>query len=384
MNLSDLLHATTQPYSALQRELQLRYFWYVTRSLAFNMQLQTQSNWCWAATSTSVSLFYWSASGRTQCKVAGAELNLTTCCNSPVPGACNVPWYLDKALTRTHNFVSIVSSTVSFDQVKAEIDAGRPVGVRIGWSGGGGHFVAIYGYTRILGVADYFDIDDPIYGKSHLTVSDFSSNYQGSGSWTHTYFTKSYIHFMIVNPLLLAEAVLQHIWEARPLLGVKAGLPLSEIERTEGRTLGLAHPVFTLGLNDLTAERGEAAQTGVRVMELSGETPAAFFDVADAEAGKVQQMSATSPYLQLLPRALAVVTALPQGEKRFDLRLLRAPALNFEALWLHAGDGAEDKVIPLLAFHGFVALQAISYREAIDKLRHAAQSVSKQDDTMGA
>jgi len=384
MNLSDLIHSTTQPYSALQRELQIRNFLYLTRSLAFNMQAQTQSNWCWAATSTSVSLFYWSASGWTQCKVAGAELNLTTCCQSPVPGACNVSWYLDRALTRTHNFVSIVSSTVSFDQVKAEIDAGRPVGARIGWSGGGGHFVAIYGYTRILGIADYFDIDDPIYGKSHLTVSDFSSNYQGSGSWTHTYYTKSYIRFMIVNPYLIAEPVLRHIWELRPLLGVKAGLPLEEIERTSGRTLGLAHPVFTLGLDDLTAQRDEPAQTGVRVMELSGETPSAYYDVADAETAKVQQMSATGSYLQLLPRALAVVTALPQDEKRFDLRLLRAPALNFEALWLHAGDGAEDKVIPLLAFHGFAALQAIPYREAIEKLRHAAQTASKQDDTMGA
>lgn len=384
MKLSDYIHATTQPYSSLQRKLELDHLWWLTRSLVFNMQAQTQSNWCWAATSTSVSHFYWWASPWTQCKVAGAELNLTTCCQSPVPSACNVPWYLDKALTRTQNFVSIASGTVSFDQVKAEIDAGRPVGARIGWSGGGGHFVAIYGYTQILGVLDFFDIDDPIYGKSHLSVSDFTSNYQGSGSWTHTYFTKSYIGIMILNPLPLADEVLQHIWEARPLLGVKAGLSPAEIKSIADRTLGLAHPIFTLGLNELMAERALPAQTGVRVVEFSAERPQAFYDVADAQTGNVQQMSATSPYLELLPRALAAVSVQAPGETRFDLRLLRVPALNFEALWLHDGDGAADQVIPLRAFHGFTEFHAIPYREAIDKLRNAAQSISQQDDTMGA
>jgi len=384
MNLSDYLHATAQPYSSLQRKLQINHLWWLTRSLAFNMQAQTQSNWCWAATSTSVSHFYWWASPWTQCKVANGELNLTTCCQSPVPSACNVPWYLDRALTRTHNFVSIVSGTVGFDQVKAEIDAGRPVGARIGWSGGGGHFVAIYGYTQVLGVLDYFDIDDPIYGKSHISVSDFTNNYQGSGSWTHTYFTKSYIGFMILNPLLLADEILQHIWEARPLLGVKAGLPPAEILSTQDRTLGLAHPIFTLTLHDLTTEHAAPAQTGVRVMEFSAETPQAFYDLADAHTGAVQQMSATSPYLQLLPRALAAVSGLQRGETRYNLRLLRVPALNFEALWLHAGEGEEDQVIPLRAFHGFAEFHPVPYHEAIEKLRHAAQSLGRQDDAIGA
>ena len=56
------------------------------------------------------------------------------CCNSTVPSPCNEPWYLDRALTRTNNYVSMTGA-VTFDQVRAEIDAGRPVGARIGWSG---------------------------------------------------------------------------------------------------------------------------------------------------------------------------------------------------------------------------------------------------------
>ena len=384
MNLSDLIHADTQPYSALARKLLVGSWWYVTRALGFNMQAQTQSNWCWAATSTSVSHFYWFLSRWTQCKVAGAELNLTTCCDSPVPSACNVPWFLDRALTRTQNLVQMLSSTTSFDRIKTEIDAGRPVGARIGWSGGGGHFVCIYGYTQILGILDYFDIDDPIYGKSHLTVADFTSNYQTTGSWTHTYFTKSYIRFMPINPLLLADEVLAHIQEQRPLLGVKAGLPADKIEETKDRRLGLAHPIFTLGLHDLVRGEARATQTGVRVMEFSGETPKAFYDVADAQTGKVQQMAAGNPYLELLPRALDSVGTITEGERRFDLRLLRVPALNFEAVWLHSGNDAEDRVIPLRGFHGFAPMQAISFREAMDKLRQAAQTVNQQEDSMGA
>ena len=52
--------------------------------LGFNMEAQTQSNWCWAATSKSVSHFYSFLSPWTQCKVASKELN-NTCCNTPVP-----------------------------------------------------------------------------------------------------------------------------------------------------------------------------------------------------------------------------------------------------------------------------------------------------------
>lgn len=385
MNLSDLIHARTAPYSALSRKLQLGSWWYSTRALGFNMQAQTQSNWCWAATSTSVSHFYWFLSPWTQCKVAGAEQNLTTCCNSPVPGACNVPWYLDKALTRTHNLDHMVSSTVSFATVKSEIDAGRPVGARIGWSGGGGHFVCIYGYIEILGgIAEYFNIDDPIYGKSTITVADFKTKYQTTGSWTHTYITKSYIRFMPINPLLLSEEVLGRIQEKRPLAGILAGLSPERITDTSDRRLGLAHPVFTLGLHDLMRGEPRTVQTGVRVLEFSGDTPKAFYDVADAQTGDVQQVGADSPYLELLPRALASVGALGESERQYDLRLLHVPALNFEAVWLHTGNEADDKVIPLRGFHGFSAMQPISFHEALGKLHEAAKSVSQQDDSMGA
>jgi hypothetical protein len=278
----------------------------------------------------------------------------------------------------------MVSSTISFSKVKSEIDAGRPVGARIGWSGGGGHFVCIYGYIEILGgIAEFFDIDDPIYGKSTLRVADFTSKYQTTGSWTHTYFTKRYIRFMPIDSLPLSDLVLSRIHEQRRLLGIKAGLPANKIEETEGRTLGLAHPIFTIGLHDLARGEARATQTGARVIEFSGDQPKAYYDVGDAQSGEVHQMAAANPYLDLLPKALSSIN-VAQDDRRYQLRLLRVPALNFEAIWLHSGNEAEDQVFPLRGFHDFNPMQPVSLREAVEKLRHAAQSVAQQDDSMGA
>jgi Papain-like cysteine protease AvrRpt2 len=159
--------------------------------LSFTMQHQLQTNWCWAAVSTSVSHYYDSSSTWTQCAVANAELGQTTCCANGGSSACNQSWYLDKALARTGNFVSW-SGPADFSSVDTEIDAGRPVGVRIGWSGGGGHFVVIAGYDEaLLARTDYVAIADPWYGSSDVAWDTFKTSYQGSGTWTHTFYTKA-------------------------------------------------------------------------------------------------------------------------------------------------------------------------------------------------
>jgi hypothetical protein len=155
------------------------------RRLAFDMQAQLQTQWCWSAVSTSASRFYDAASSWTQCTVVNAELSQATCCADGSTSQCNQPWYLDRALTRTGNLASWASGTVPISTIRAQIDAGRPLGARIGWSGGGGHFVVISGClddaTRML------EIRDPIYGTSEISIAAFASSYQGTGSWTHTY-----------------------------------------------------------------------------------------------------------------------------------------------------------------------------------------------------
>jgi hypothetical protein len=174
----------------LWRILRLLKWWRCRwRRLAFTMQPQQQTQWCWAAVSTSVSLYYDSSSTWTQCTVANAELGQTTCCQNGSTAACNTPWYLDSALQRTGNLDAFSGGTTAFAGVRTEIDGGRALGVRIGWSGGGGHFVMVEGYKPCP--EQRVAIDDPWYGASDLTYNAFVSSYQGTGSWTHSYTTES-------------------------------------------------------------------------------------------------------------------------------------------------------------------------------------------------
>lgn len=388
MNIAEYAAVSRRPYSELLQEIRLFGKWFVSRQLAFNMQAQTQSNWCWAATATSVSHFYWWFLNRwTQCRVANAELGFNNCCNSSVPSACNVPWYLDRALTRTGNFVSISAGPASFTTVCAEIDAGRPVGARIGWSGGGGHFMVVCGYSRV-GALEYLDIDDPIYGKSHLSVAEFSGNYQGSGSWTHTYLTKSFV-IVPIRYLIPSEAALQRIREARPLLSLKQERVTDEhriLASQAQAALGMAQRIYNVGLESLLSKAGPSPQpAGLRVYEMTGDQAHAFFDVSEDADPQVLQMSASAFHLEPFARALAV--ALPLAEQTgadSELSMLRVPALNFDALWIRARDNGKDLLVPLHAVGPLAVGRPVSMQEALLALREAAHALGSMDDTLGA
>jgi hypothetical protein len=97
--------------------------------------------------------------------------------------------YLDKALGVVSCFDHWDGNVAAFQVVDDEVDAGRPVGVRVSWSGGGAHFLAIIGYLE--DVQNYVAVDDPIYGKSDARYDTMKSGYHGTGTWTDTYYTKA-------------------------------------------------------------------------------------------------------------------------------------------------------------------------------------------------
>jgi hypothetical protein len=154
-------------------------------SLVFFMVSQQQTNWCWSGCSVATSHFYKPDSGFTQCSLASSQLSLA-CCNSPLPSGCNVPWFLDKALTGVGNFDHFTSVAETDATITAQIKSGQPLGVRVAWSGGGAHFIMAVGG----GPNDMVQIRDPIYGDSYIPYNTLKTSYQGSGSWTHSYFTK--------------------------------------------------------------------------------------------------------------------------------------------------------------------------------------------------
>jgi hypothetical protein len=158
--------------------------------LAFVMQHQQQTEWCWAALTASVSCYYNGSSSWTQCRLVNAELNQAGCCVHGGSSQCNNPWYPEQSLTRTGNLDRMDGAAASFDQVDTEIDAGRPLGVRIAWAGGGGHAVAVAGYLQGTG-GNHLAIADPWYGASDVLEDTFRMAYQGTGSWNATYVTRS-------------------------------------------------------------------------------------------------------------------------------------------------------------------------------------------------
>jgi hypothetical protein len=149
----------------------------------FTMEQQSQTSWCWAATATSVALYFKPNPRWTQCQVASKVLSLPSCCSSPA--RCNQASYLDKALNAVGHFSPPVTSPITAAAVNNQLTARRPVPIRIGWSGGGGHFVAISGV--LLGAQVYVGMEDPRFGHSDVPLQTLSGSYQGSGSWTNTY-----------------------------------------------------------------------------------------------------------------------------------------------------------------------------------------------------
>lgn len=149
---------------------------------------QEEGNWCWAAVADGVAHFYDGSSTWTQCAIANSELVRTDCCGSGKSGPCDVYGFLDQALGVVGHFDRVTATVADFQTIDEEIDAQRPMGVRVAWSGGGAHFVAIGGYRERP--SQYVHVEDPWYGPSDVAYSTLKSGYQGNGTWTHSYWTK--------------------------------------------------------------------------------------------------------------------------------------------------------------------------------------------------
>jgi hypothetical protein len=153
----------------------------------FHVPIQQQTNWCWSAVSVGVAAragAVWQ-----QCNIAALELGQNCCPAGTNSSTCNVPYYLDRALTRVGHFASMIGGVAPLNpQVMTEVNANRPVGVRIAWVGGGAHFIAIAGYSTSGG--QFVDVEDPWYSASTVAYAVLQNAYKGTGSWTRTYWTK--------------------------------------------------------------------------------------------------------------------------------------------------------------------------------------------------
>jgi hypothetical protein len=158
-------------------------------TLPFSEQTQQQDLWCWAAVTVSVSLFYNAGSGWSQCSLVNAELGRSDCCFNGGLSVCNKTSTLNAPLSRTGNLNVMHNSLVPFPDVVSEIGGNHPLGCRIGWPDGNGHFVVVHGYSDGAN-GSWVSVADPFYGTSTYVYDVFCTSYRNSGKWTHSYFTQ--------------------------------------------------------------------------------------------------------------------------------------------------------------------------------------------------
>ncbi len=163
---------------------------YDGKKLKFGIEGQRQTNWCWAAVSVSIASYYDPHTRWTQCKVA-TSVTGGNCCG---PGAslppCNLPNFLEVALSMVGHHKKAIPRSASYSSLQTEIASDRPLGVRVEWPNGDGHFLAIFGWRTTSDGRKYISIGDPNKGIRQILISDLRTNYaEDGGKWTHSYYS---------------------------------------------------------------------------------------------------------------------------------------------------------------------------------------------------
>jgi hypothetical protein len=161
---------------------------------SFVLEKQSQDKWCWAAVSVSVARYFLPLSPLTQCRVALAVTGKTDCCGSG-RADCNDPGDLEDALKAVGRWRETRKGVLTFEEIQQQIDAFTPVCVRIGWRGGGGHFVIVYGYRILSSGVQQVEVADPFFANSILSYRQLVTAYgsaeqPGGGQWTHTFMVR--------------------------------------------------------------------------------------------------------------------------------------------------------------------------------------------------
>ena len=157
--------------------------------LDFIMQPQALPKWCWAAIAVSLGQYYETRSWE-QHELASALLGFD--CSSfdnqlDVRLRSDNCANLDEALRLAGCYSHWSPGRPTFERLRSEIDAGRPLCLEVQWYRGGSHFLVISGYhadTREVYV------DDPLNGPSVQPFENFPRSYRAFGGvWRGTFWT---------------------------------------------------------------------------------------------------------------------------------------------------------------------------------------------------
>ena len=80
----------------------------------------------------------------------------------------------------------------------------------------------------------------------------------------------------------------------------------------------------------------------------------------------------------------AAIGSLKDEANPTEIRQLRFPALNFEAIWLHFPEKGEDKLIQTSNFGPLKLFEPVDFSEGMNLLREAARPLASMEDKMGS
>jgi Papain-like cysteine protease AvrRpt2 len=164
--------------------------------IAVDVPHQAQTLWCWCAVAVGVHRFFEPGFAAEQCQAASTILQAGDACAAPASPDFNKTFKLSVALERLGNLdppvVEDAIASIAFNDVRAQIDRGRPMCARVEWPDRRGHFVVIEGYRPgPQPMVAVHDPDDP--GELSIDFEALRSAYRGDGTWTHAYRTRSHL-----------------------------------------------------------------------------------------------------------------------------------------------------------------------------------------------
>lgn len=151
--------------------------------LNLRIQKQMLDNWCWAAIASSIAKFR-GKGDFPLCQVASGVLGKPTCCRAPAQ--CNELARLETALTLMGVYRGKIAGPPSFDVIRSEIAAGRPICIRVIPVLRLPHFTTIVGYS-VLGGRPMLHLSDShgLFSGAGFAYRPFPPN---GGQWTDSYF----------------------------------------------------------------------------------------------------------------------------------------------------------------------------------------------------
>ncbi|MCP3966180.1 MAG: hypothetical protein GY750_04410 [Lentisphaerae bacterium] len=145
---------------------------------------QEKTEWCWAATSEMVLVYYgWKG---TQDEIGQLGTDGVNTWNWLYGQTSNPTRYgVNLILQTLNNKIQSepVEDKVTFNEIKQNISKGNPVPIRWGWDNGGGHILIIAGYTSSNQTVELYD---PWPGNGHATVKYSWVKSGDQHTWTHT------------------------------------------------------------------------------------------------------------------------------------------------------------------------------------------------------